>query len=76
MNDLKLPTLKCRRCEHEWIPRSPFLPKVCPSCNSPYWDKEKGWYKKMKEEKKQKRNEEAGDLSELSYDLRDRKQKK
>ena len=30
----------------------------------------------MKEEKKQKRNEEAGDLSELSYDLRDRKQKK
>ena len=34
-----LPTLKCKRCKHEWIPRTEKKPEVCPECNSPYWDK-------------------------------------
>ena len=30
---------KCKRCEHEWIPRNKDLPLVCPKCKSPYWNK-------------------------------------
>lgn len=48
-NLLKLPYLKCLRCGHIWIPRKPQLPKVCPKCNSPYWDKP---YKGIKYETK------------------------
>ena len=29
---------KCLRCGHAWYPRIPEKPKVCPGCNSPYWD--------------------------------------
>ena len=32
---------KCLRCGHEWPSRLERLPKVCPSCNSPYWAKPK-----------------------------------
>ncbi|MFH1031371.1 MAG: hypothetical protein V1767_02235 [Chloroflexota bacterium] len=39
MSNFELPSLKCLRCEHTWIPRQPAPPKVCPHCNSPYWDK-------------------------------------
>jgi hypothetical protein len=35
-------TLTCKRCGHTWYPRSPNKPKNCASCNSPYWDKERG----------------------------------
>ena len=31
---------KCKRCKYEWFPRSEKKPKVCPKCNSPYWDRE------------------------------------
>jgi DNA-directed RNA polymerase subunit RPC12/RpoP len=36
------PFLKCLRCGHEWTRRN-FKrdPKVCPSCKSPYWNKER-----------------------------------
>lgn len=40
-NEFELPTLECKRCGHEWIPRKPQKPKVCPKCKSAYWDKEK-----------------------------------
>lgn len=40
-NKFELPTLKCLRCGHTWIPRRPKEPKVCPKCNSPYWNKPK-----------------------------------
>ena len=30
---------RCLRCGHEWVPRGEELPKVCASCNSPYWDR-------------------------------------
>ncbi len=38
-DNLELPTLACLRCEHTWFPRSPKLPKVCPKCSTPYWNK-------------------------------------
>lgn len=34
----------CTRCGHKWRPRTPLskrIPKVCPSCKSPYWDRER-----------------------------------
>jgi len=33
----------CKRCGHEWTPRSELRPKVCPNlkCKSPYWDRER-----------------------------------
>ena len=73
MDDLDIPRLECKRCGHQWIPRSTLLPKVCPKCNSPYWDKERGWYKKMKQKKedeKKKKADDIEDLTELSSDLR------
>lgn len=42
---------RCLRCEHEWQPKVPItgdeqptgrsLPRVCPKCKSPYWDRER-----------------------------------
>lgn len=31
--------LSCTRCGHNWMPRGLTIPKFCPQCNSPYWDK-------------------------------------
>lgn len=28
----------CERCNHSWLPRSEEKPRVCPFCNSAYWD--------------------------------------
>ena len=36
-----LPRHNCKRCGHTWIPRSDNLPTICPSCKSPYWNKER-----------------------------------
>lgn len=35
----ELPTLKCKRCGHTWIPRTNKEPRVCAKCNSVYWNK-------------------------------------
>jgi len=35
----ELPTLKCKRCGHTWIPRTNKEPRVCAKCNSIYWNK-------------------------------------
>lgn len=32
-----LPTLKCKRCGYEWIPRHPDV-RMCPKCKSVRWD--------------------------------------
>jgi len=33
---------RCYRCNYEWKPNNRGkLPKVCPKCKSPYWDKPK-----------------------------------
>ena len=39
MNQNRIQILSCTRCNHKWLPRSKKLPKVCPMCNSPYWNK-------------------------------------
>ena len=41
MADIEVPHLECKRCGHKWIPRTPDYPKVCPKCNSPYWNKDR-----------------------------------
>ena len=46
--DKKLPTLKCLRCRHEWIPITMY-PKYCPICNSPNWNKPKLKYPGQRE---------------------------
>jgi Zn finger protein HypA/HybF involved in hydrogenase expression len=33
---IKLPTLKCKRCQHRWIPSQPVI-TMCPKCKSRYW---------------------------------------
>lgn len=33
---------KCKRCKHEWAGRLSRPPKVCPRCNSSYWNKSQG----------------------------------
>ena len=38
---MKLPRLKCKRCDYQWIPRSEKLPQNCAGCNSPYWNKKR-----------------------------------
>ena len=36
---MKLHQCGCERCKHNWFTRSKKLPKLCPNCNSPYWNK-------------------------------------
>lgn len=31
--------MKCHRCSHQWTPRTPKRPRVCPKCKSPYFDR-------------------------------------
>lgn len=33
--------LQCKRCKISWLPRIEGRPKWCPSCHSPYWDKDR-----------------------------------
>ena len=33
--------LKCLRCSHKWYPRTPKIPKLCPSCKSKYWQEKR-----------------------------------
>jgi len=39
IEEITVKKCKCERCKHEWITRSKEIPKVCPKCKSPYWDK-------------------------------------
>lgn len=32
--------LTCKHCHYEWLPRMVKLPKRCPGCKRPNWDKE------------------------------------
>lgn len=43
MTNIKVTTLKCVQCKHEWLPRQPVV-KICPKCKSMYWDKTKEKY--------------------------------
>lgn len=33
--------LKCKRCDHVWLPRKPGVPVTCPKCGNPYWNRKK-----------------------------------
>lgn len=76
MIDIKIPYLKCTRCKHQWIPRSTNYPKVCPRCNSPYWNKEYKRSDKINKRITKKEAEEIADKTELSYEFRNRNRKK
>ena len=39
IEEITVKKCKCERCRHNWITRSNTLPKVCPKCKSPYWDR-------------------------------------
>lgn len=40
MGEITLKGYQCERCNHKWIPREENeIPRVCPKCKSPYWDK-------------------------------------
>jgi len=69
MTKIEIPYLKCIRCGHKWIPRSSNIPKVCPKCNSPYWDKKYTRSDKIKENKKltKKDAEEIYEMTEMAY---------
>lgn len=72
MAQINVPYLKCLRCNHKWIPRSNKYPKVCPNCNSPYWNKDRrkenmnGPKKKINKEKD---NRDLGEITELAHDI-------
>ena len=38
----RLTKKRCRVCGHEWFPRSPRRPGVCPKCKSANWDRKEG----------------------------------
>jgi len=80
MNDLKLPTLKCIRCNHTWIPRLTKYPKVCPHCNSPYWNKKYVRSDKVKEKKNVRLTKEdaewIAEKTELGYYHSDKRKKR
>jgi len=37
--EVKLFECGCERCGHKWFTRHTKVPKACPECNSPYWNK-------------------------------------
>ena len=39
----------CLRCGHKWYKRNPEIPKVCPKCKTPYWDRPRKEPKALKE---------------------------
>ena len=38
--EIKLNYLKCKRCNHEWVPRKKKV-VVCPNCHSYKWNEDK-----------------------------------
>jgi predicted Zn-ribbon and HTH transcriptional regulator len=38
---VKILGYRCKRCEHEWLPRLAAPPLICPKCKSAYWDRRK-----------------------------------
>jgi len=41
MKTIVIEKYACLRCGHRWFPRSNEKPRVCPRCNSPYWDRKR-----------------------------------
>jgi len=51
--------LKCERCEHEWHQKGEDLPKTCPKCKSPYWQKPMSDYWKAQKKIRDAKREEV-----------------
>lgn len=47
---------ECERCGYQWIPRNKTIPKNCPKCKSPYWDKLKTKFNTAKREENKNGN--------------------
>lgn len=77
MTQIDIPHLDCTRCEHRWIPRSENIPKVCPKCNSPYWNKEYKRSDKINNKKRltKKEAEEINEMTEMAYYAPDKRKK-
>ena len=39
--------VECKRCSHRWLPRVAEI-VACPSCHSPYWNREKTYKPRKK----------------------------
>ena len=39
MPRVSIPGFECSRCGHVWVARGDAVPKLCPRCKSPLWDK-------------------------------------
>ncbi len=41
MAQILISGFRCERCEHEWVPKGQklSLPRVCPRCKNPNWNK-------------------------------------
>lgn len=40
MGKVQVEANKCERCGHVWMPRNnKEVPRVCPKCKSPYWNR-------------------------------------
>lgn len=56
---MKRKQFECLRCEWKWMGSKILgvyaVPKVCPSCKSPYWNKIKYLFKKSSKEYKNNR---------------------
>lgn len=37
--DYRLPVCECLRCGHQWNPRLPEKPTICPKCKKYTWDR-------------------------------------
>jgi len=44
--------VKCNRCNHDWEPKFTLIPKRCPNCNSPYWNKTRVYLPEAEQTKK------------------------
>lgn len=38
---MSIEKLNCKRCLYSWYPKSETLPKVCPNCCSPYYNRDR-----------------------------------
>ena len=54
---IQLPTLRCLRCGHVWVPRQSQPPVKCASrpCGSPYWNRPKVKMSGQKPKRRRKR---------------------
>ena len=61
MGIIQVPGYICERCGYKWAPRvvkkENKMPKICPECNSPYWNEARGpaWQKKYEEKLKKRK---------------------